>query len=52
MQAAPPRLGDIDITVTVSNSAAAVTATLVAALENSFAARSLNAPLRVHIQGV
>ena len=46
----PRRLAGIDVTVTVSNGAAAVSATLVAALENGFAARSLNAPLRVHIQ--
>jgi hypothetical protein len=31
----PPRLADIDVTVTVSNSAQAAGATLVAALENS-----------------
>jgi uncharacterized OsmC-like protein len=46
-----PRLADIDMTVTVSDDAESVSATLVAALENSFAARSLNAPLRVHIRG-
>ena len=46
----PPRLADIDVTVTVSNSAEAVGATLITALENSFAARSLNAPLRVRVR--
>jgi putative redox protein len=46
-----PRLSDVDMTVTVSNSAEAVSATLVAALKNSFAARSLNAPIRVQIRG-
>ena len=46
-----PRLADIDMTVTVSNSAEAVSATLAAALQNSFAARSLKVPLRVHIRG-
>jgi organic hydroperoxide reductase OsmC/OhrA len=46
----PPRLAHLDMTVTVSNSAEAVSETLVAALENSCAARSLNAPLRVRIR--
>jgi uncharacterized OsmC-like protein len=46
----PPRLADVDVTVTVSNSAEAVSAMLVAAVENSFAARSVNAPLRVRVR--
>ena len=47
----PPRLASIDLTVTVSNSAETNDATLIAALENSFAARSLKAPLCVRIRG-
>jgi uncharacterized OsmC-like protein len=47
----PPRLAGIDVTVTVSNSAVAASAALVAALENSFPALSLNPPLCVRIQG-
>jgi hypothetical protein len=46
-----PGFADIDVRVTVSNNAEAVSGALVAALENSCAARSLNAPLRVRIRG-
>ena len=46
----PAHLADIEVTVTVSSSAEPVSATMVAALETSFAARSLNAPLRIRIQ--
>jgi uncharacterized OsmC-like protein len=45
-----PGLADIDLAVTVSNDAEAANKELATALKKCFAARSLNAPVRIRIR--